>query len=303
MKGEVSLAIKDIISKIEGGIPFNCYGAAYIDLQSKEIDAYQVFNDNEVEFDENIYFDLASITKPLSLGLTKLYHPELFNNEASLLLNHRAGLPFWARLSYKNWKNQLERFDIKESETVYSDLSALRCMLEVEKKSPLSLQKLAQEHWPPGVKHWSELTEDDLCPITGLRSARPIHRVVHDDNAFVLKEYCSHAGLFSTLKGICLGLQKWFDDGLFNQLIPELKKKHSRFVGGWDTPAQENSLAGLGFSPLTFGHLGFVGNSIWIDLEKKKAKVLLSNSTIAHFYHKPELQILRREFGSWVWKQ
>jgi CubicO group peptidase (beta-lactamase class C family) len=45
---------------------------------------------------------------------------------------------------------------------------------------------------------------------------------------------------------------------------------------GWDTPSAGSS-AGTKLSPLSFGHTGFTGTSLWIDPEHQVAIVLLSN--------------------------
>jgi CubicO group peptidase (beta-lactamase class C family) len=46
---------------------------------------------------------------------------------------------------------------------------------------------------------------------------------------------------------------------------------------GWDTKSAENSTAGSFFSPLSFGHTGFTGTSIWVDPERQLFIVLLTN--------------------------
>lgn len=46
---------------------------------------------------------------------------------------------------------------------------------------------------------------------------------------------------------------------------------------GWDTPSAQNSSSGKYLSPISVGHLGFTGTSIWWDLERDCYIVLLSN--------------------------
>ena len=38
----------------------------------------------------------------------------------------------------------------------------------------------------------------------GFRNGGPLRGQVHDDNAFVIDEFCTHAGLFSTVKMVCV---------------------------------------------------------------------------------------------------
>jgi CubicO group peptidase (beta-lactamase class C family) len=47
---------------------------------------------------------------------------------------------------------------------------------------------------------------------------------------------------------------------------------------GWDTPSAPSS-SGHFFSACSVGHLGYTGTSLWIDLEKAVAIVLLTNRT------------------------
>jgi len=47
---------------------------------------------------------------------------------------------------------------------------------------------------------------------------------------------------------------------------------------GWDTPSAP-SQSGRHFSPRSFGHLGYTGTSLWIDVERNIAIALLTNRT------------------------
>ena len=57
------------------------------------------------------------------------------------------------------------------------------------------------------------------------------------------------------------------------QSLPE----GSDWALGWDTPTAGTSSAGRYFSPLSVGHLGFTGSSLWIDLENEAIVVMLTN--------------------------
>jgi len=46
---------------------------------------------------------------------------------------------------------------------------------------------------------------------------------------------------------------------------------------GFDTPSKEASSSGRFFSPLTIGHTGFTGTSLWIDMDRQLTVVLLTN--------------------------
>jgi len=112
---------------------------------------------------------------------------------------------------------------------------------------------------------------------------------VHDDNAYVMGGVSGHAGLFSTAFRLFQAVLAWVESihgGGF--LKSELAAKYvQRQVGGespkgsswglgWDTPSSPSS-SGHYFSPHSFGHLGFTGTSIWVDLEKDLIVLLLTN--------------------------
>ena len=46
---------------------------------------------------------------------------------------------------------------------------------------------------------------------------------------------------------------------------------------GWDTPSPTNSSCRRPFSPHSVGHLGFTGTSVWLDLERGRHVILLTN--------------------------
>ena len=82
------------------------------------------------------------------------------------------------------------------------------------------------------------------------------------------------------------------------------KKKNdsARFHYGWDTPQGEDSLAGRGQSEFCFGHLGFTGTSVWVDLQSSKAISILSNATRDGWYNKDALNTVRRKVNTMFWR-
>jgi CubicO group peptidase (beta-lactamase class C family) len=113
---------------------------------------------------------------------------------------------------------------------------------------------------------------------------------VHDDNAHAMGGVSGHAGLFGSAKDLdtllCHLRDCYFDRGE-KQLVPakiirqfwsrEGSVPESTWCLGWDTPSATGSAAGQYFSPTSVGHLGFTGTSIWIDLERDRHVILLSN--------------------------
>ncbi len=111
---------------------------------------------------------------------------------------------------------------------------------------------------------------------------------VHDDNAYAMGGVAGHAGLFGCATDIdrllCRLRDCWQggDDFLPAPLVREMWQidrtvADSTWALGWDTPSPTRSMAGVRFSKQTVGHLGFTGTSVWVDLERRRHVVLLSN--------------------------
>ncbi|HEX6132427.1 MAG TPA: serine hydrolase [Longimicrobiales bacterium] len=115
---------------------------------------------------------------------------------------------------------------------------------------------------------------------------RPVHGVVHDENACALGGVAGHAGLFSSARDLAVFAQMMIDGGQYNGVrildanalarwTARQNRGSSRALG-WDTPSP-GATAGRYFSPRSFGHTGFTGTSIWVDPERGLFVVLLTN--------------------------
>jgi CubicO group peptidase (beta-lactamase class C family) len=111
---------------------------------------------------------------------------------------------------------------------------------------------------------------------------------VHDDNAYAMGGVAGHAGLFSSahdldvMVGRLVACYHGRDDFLPERILREFWRVDTSVPGstwalGWDSPSPQASQAGRLFSPHTIGHLGFTGTSVWIDLERDRHVLLLSN--------------------------
>lgn len=284
---------------------FDSISVSMIDFKSKKFESFEM-SAGIFSTKPYLYFDLASLTKALTNSATRLAQPELFNEQVMLLLNHRAGLPMGGLLSKKIWREELLQYNIKESETLYSDYSSLRCMLEVEKKSGKKLEDLCSYYFDSELLHWKKLPENSFSPEYGVRNKTIVSGAVHDNNCFIIGEFVSHAGLFATVDGLSrslLNLDKMAN--LTEQMNDAFKKKldSQRFIYGFDHVMDcENTLAGLGCSNKTFGHLGFTGTSFWIDLEKMRGAIILTNATQTYWYERSGLTNLRKKIGEAIWK-
>ncbi len=284
---------------------FDSLAFGVIDFKEQSFESFEI-QAGVISTRPYLYFDLASLTKPLTNSASILKAPSLLNNETLLLLNHKAGLPVGGLLSRKNWKQEVLSYPIIESPSLYSDYSSLRCMLEIEKISGKKLEELCSYYFDQELVHWKKLPENAFCPEYGIRNKKIICGEVHDNNCFNLGAFVSHAGLFSTVDGLCrslLNLDK--SVSLIKRINQEFEsiKPDDRFLLGFDRVMDpENTLAGKGCSLKTFGHLGFTGTSFWIDTEESIGTVILTNATQSYWYERSGLNLLRKSLGSSLWK-
>lgn len=113
---------------------------------------------------------------------------------------------------------------------------------------------------------------------------RIVQGQVHDDNAFCMGGVAGHAGLFASLDDVVTIAQR---------LLRRLRDPHdvlARFARdrgprgeralGFDVVTPGGS-TGDALSSSTVGHLGFTGTSLWLDVDRDEAFVVLSNTV--HF--------------------
>jgi hypothetical protein len=296
--------LRKSISELMNSQHFDNLAVGIIDFETKKFETIEWHDGHFIDSRyERYFFDLASLTKPLTLASTYLLDPKKFNSDLMLLLNHRGGITSGGRISSSNWRAYINQFNIVESPTLYSDYSALRTMLEIEKVYNRDLYSICSFFWDKELIHWSDILDPSRSPSTGIRRKRLIQGVVHDDNAYYLGEKVSHAGLFSTIEGLCQSLINLENKtNMIKQMLDSFSKKNERFINGWDTVTNpDESLAGKGCSSKTFGHLGFTGTSIWIDCEKKRGAVILTNATQNYWYDRKGLTTLRKELGRLIW--
>lgn len=298
--------IKSVIELLFPHCPFDAIAFGLIDFQKESfhfLEAHQKENGPLFVDKPHFYFDLASVTKPLTNSLSYFLNPKAFSEEMLLCLNHRAGLPAWGLLSKNNWSDQILSYKIKNSETLYSDFSALRVLLEL-KKIGIDEKKLCQAVWDKETLNWLDMDLSFPLLQYGFRDGLANMGQVHDPNAYVIYDFCSHAGLFSTVGGLCqtlLNYQKKTD--FIHKVKSDLNTHKERFSFGWDRVENpNNTLAGAGCGKFTFGHLGFTGTSVWIDPDKSLGHVILTNATKDYWYQKNELNDLRRAIGEVVWQ-
>jgi CubicO group peptidase (beta-lactamase class C family) len=295
-----------IVSNLLPFGPMDAVAVGVINFKTEYFDCFEVTNSEgvlEVSFEPRIYFDLASLTKPLTNSLAYFLRPDIFSGELELCLNHRGSLPSWGLLPSVGWREQILAYPVREAQTLYSDFSSLRVMLELEKNG-LNQKEFCSSVWDEKTVFWTDLPLDAICLQTGFKRSLPNFGEVHDPNAWNLKTFCSHAGLFSPVDGLCRTLLNYQKKTDFIQKVrSDLSTHKNRFSWGWDRIENpESTLAGRGCGQFTFGHLGFTGTSIWIDSDRMLGHVILSNAVKYHWFDKANINDIRRALGEVVWQ-
>lgn len=139
------------------------------------------------------------------------------------------------------------------------------------------------------------------------RRGRRLVAEVHDDYAARLGGFAGHAGLFGTAAGVgCLArvvlralggdaeLPSPFTPGLMRRAVTRSTVPGSSRALGWDTMLPTSS-CGARLSPASFGHVGFTGTSVWIDPQRDRYYVLLTNR-VCDGGTSDDMQQVRRAF-------
>jgi CubicO group peptidase (beta-lactamase class C family) len=243
--------------------------------------------------------------------------PNLGDATLLQLATHTSGLPAWQPLYTLGLDRQTLLARILHTPLehapggiVYSDLGfiLLGSILERVFASPLESQARSlyarvglEEHIafspPPGAP----VAPTERCPWRG----RLLRGEVHDENAASLGGVAGHAGLFATLRGVCGYARALLGCRLHSTAVVEyLSREHARDES---TPVTRRgfgwSLMGPGWSggdlisPHSIGHTGFTGTGIWIDLERSRYTVLLTNRVHPSRHTDSGIDRLRRAFN------
>ena len=225
-----------------------------------------------------------------------------------MLLAHASGLPAWRPL-FREAGSRAEAFALADTTPlgsvpgtveVYSDLGAiiltqvletvyhqrLDSLLERRVFGPLGMRATG---YLPGADQRDRIAPTEMDPWRG----RMLRGEVQDENAALMDGVSGHAGLFGSAEDL-LTFAEWVLEQAAGRsdrpadrptirpsVLQEFTRRQNLVPGssralGWDTPSLGGS-AGSRLSPLSFGHTGFTGTSLWIDPEHHLAILLLSN--------------------------
>lgn len=232
------------------------------------------------------------------------------------LLANRSGFPAW-RPYYQNYTEAIcpisrdemfnnvvsEKLEVMPGEReIYSDLGYMLLGWILEQATKIDLDRLFQQEisGPMALEKtgYRRIREDpeerkgadepiaatERCPWR----SRVLRGEVHDENGYLLGGVAGHAGLFSTAKELDLivsevfrGFRKRSDlfrqDALNTFFQRPPGSSSGTWALGWDTPSPTGSTSGRYFSKNSFGHTGFTGTSLWMDLDRKISVIFLTN--------------------------
>ncbi|MGC1784069.1 MAG: serine hydrolase domain-containing protein [Acidobacteriaceae bacterium] len=250
---------------------------------------------------------ILDLDEPVCMHLSEFVHAEAANSPKRtitprMLLTHSSGLPAYERL-YERYHSasallnacmQMPLEALPGTHAMYSDIGFIVLGYLLEKLAGETLDAFAcrEIFLPLGMTSTTFRPPAEWKPlIPPTRLDDPLrHRLiqgeVHDDNCWVLGGVSGHAGAFSNVADTLRFARYILDNGtpLFREAtVSMFAARQTQPPGtsralGWDTPSAPSS-SGHFFSACSVGHLGYTGTSLWIDLEKAVAIVLLTNRT------------------------
>lgn len=141
----------------------------------------------------------------------------------------------------------------------------------------------------------------ELCPWRGLLQGQ-----VHDDNSWSMGGVSGHAGVFGRLKDVVGWVMGLFDESFvsartLSKFMREVDEPEgARRAYGFDMVSLDGSgSTASAFGPQTYGHLGFTGTSVWMDLDDGFFAVLLTNR-VHPDRHDMRIRQLRQQFHTAV---
>lgn len=269
---------------------------------------------------------LLSLEEPSSLHLPVLSGTPLGVCTIEDLLSHTAGLPAWLPLyrDHRGARAAIERISQEprayepRSASVYSDLGFLLLghLLERVRNRPLD-QQFGDLSLALGLSDTIMFRPPHACLATIAPTeldlawrGRLLVGEVHDENAWALGGVAGHSGLFGTAEAVGVMARHLLQvlkgrAGLVS--TPTASRFLTRRMGipgssralAWDTMLPTSSCGRL-MSPGSAGHTGFTGTSLWLDPERDRYAVLLTNR-VHPTRLRDGIQAVRIAFHEAVW--
>lgn len=181
-----------------------------------------------------------------------------------------------------------------EKQVLYSDIGFILLGFIIEEVTG-SYEKFAEENifkplnmnntfFNPKAEYKERCVPTEFCQMR----KQIMKGIVHDEKSYVLGGVAGHAGLFSTAVDLSNFVRMYLNGGEFKgrtilsrQTIELLSKCHTEGLNddrglGWWVKGKNTILSDFS-GDRTIYHSGFTGTSIIMDLDNKKAFVLLTN--------------------------
>ena len=246
-------------------------------------------------------YDCASITKPLITTTLALQSLEI-DDRVRALLTHTSGLRAWMPLyMYPDYLTAIREVGAEYepgTRVIYSDLNFILLWSMIQDYQGLARDRIFA---PLGIEHdamfnpprslrpriaateWGQRFEAKLANRLEIATRREglIWGETNDGNSFGAGGTAGNAGLFATARAVFRLAQTWVSAELLSRavvdeatsnLTPGLEDARGF---GWQKPT--GSAATSMLSSRAYGHTGFTGTSVWIDPERDRIMVLLTN--------------------------
>jgi serine-type D-Ala-D-Ala carboxypeptidase len=244
-------------------------------------------------------YDCASLTKALvttALVLQELpLDHRIHGYTVRELLTHTSGLRAWMPLyAYADPIAALLREGPeyeRGTRVVYSDLNFILLWTAIADYVSKARERFPDAIFNPPAElrpriaatEWGQLYEAKFGGRTDLPKREGlIWGETHDGNSFHLGRGCAgNAGLFATARTVFRIAQAWVNAELLpREVVDEATRNLTPGLDdarglGWQLPT--GSAATHMLSPRAFGHTGFTGTSCWIDPDRDRIMVLLTN--------------------------
>ncbi len=242
---------------------------------------------------ETIY-DCASLTKPLVTTVLALQEFDLDHRihgyTVRELLTHTSGLRAWMPLyTYDDPIAALLREGPeyeRGTRVVYSDLNFILLWSAIPDYLAKA-RRLGLFNPPASLRpriaatEWGQRYEAKMGGVKPLRDGL-MWGETHDGNSYAVGGgTAGNAGLFATAREVFRMAQAWVNaEWLPRALVEEATRNLTPGLDdarglGWQLPT--GSAATSMLSPRAFGHTGFTGTSLWIEPERDRIMVLLTN--------------------------
>lgn len=262
-------------------------------------------------------YDCASLTKPLittTLVLQAVAEGRISLDDEfegfpyRRLLTHTSGLMAWLPLyTFGDYLTAIREKGMEYEpgkRVVYSDLNFILLHYAIQRLygdyvrrakekifDPLGLTD-AMFHPPASLRpriaatEWGQQYESGMCAtrnmvFNGFRRGL-IWGETHDGNSHHFGGTAGNAGLFATARAVFRIAQGWSSGELLpRELVGEATRNYTEGLEenrglGWLMSARGHVATKM-LSPRAFGHTGFTGTSLWIDPERDRIMVLLTN--------------------------